>query len=205
MMMALAIGFSACEGDQGEIGPKGDPGAQGEQGPAGEKGDAEATSFGAVVLTITGVDPKGNDFTEVVNYPYLPDNDPYSSGWFVAPGTDLGFWIQRETKLSANTAGRVSASDYSVDLYVELVEDKLALNRFSFATTVIVGNAYHMISASLDSSAPNAQDFVISNYAYNEATGALKFDFAYSYTDYSGNTVQLSGQVDVLVYEIQVA
>lgn len=44
-------GQSVCEGDQGEIGPKGDPGAQGEagvpgtQGPQRESGATEATSF----------------------------------------------------------------------------------------------------------------------------------------------------------------
>lgn len=37
-MSALVIGFTACEGDQGEIGPKGDPGAQGEAGVPGAQG-----------------------------------------------------------------------------------------------------------------------------------------------------------------------
>ena len=58
VLVALSIGFTACEGDQGEIGPKGDPGAKGDQGAPGaqgskgdrgdqgEMGDKESASFG---------------------------------------------------------------------------------------------------------------------------------------------------------------
>lgn len=44
-------------------------------------------------------------------------------------------------------------------------------------------------------------NFTISNYTYDTATGTLKFNFTYSYEVYEEETVELTGKVNVIVYK----
>jgi hypothetical protein len=212
-MVALSIGFTACEGDQGEIGPKGDPGAkgdQGAQGPQGEKGDQgemgdkEAASFGNVELTISGTDTKGNAYEEVLDFKYLLDEHPEYSYWY--EDEDSGekiFLIGREYKISGktNAGGRDVLSPLMLN--VKLVDDELVLSYFGFSATFIVGSTYHQTGWEVDSSSDGAEGFVISNYSFNEETGELSFDFTVTY-DQFGEPVELTGKVNVLVYGVPV-
>lgn len=210
-MVALAVGFTACEGDQGEIGPKGDPGAQGEQGipgeqgPKGEGGDIEAASFGNVQLTISGVDLKGQAYTEVVDYKYLPDNHLGYSSWYRNGAEKLSFEVMREHRVEAKDNGRSKAMGNVAELLVAQVDGELVLNRFMFQAMIIVGNAFVNVSDHVDAIDTESENFVISNYSFNEETGALTFDFTYSFQDYGDNTVELSGKVNVKVYESPLA
>lgn len=211
MMLVIALGFTACEGDQGEIGPKGDPGAQGEQGlegdqgPQGEKGDTEATSFGNVALTISGVDLHDEAFTEVVDFKYLPYNDAFGSSWYEHDEDgNRTFRIQREYKIAAKANGRSQDTGNTIELNLSQVGSDLVLNDFNFSATVIVGNSLVYVNTYVNSTDDEGKNFIISDYSYDEANGTLKFNFTYSYIGYNDEPVELSGTVNVIAYEAEV-
>jgi hypothetical protein len=220
MMVVVAIGFTSCEGDQGEIGPKGDQGTQGEKGTQGtqgvqgvqgaegvdgQHGDSEAASFGNIELTVTGVDIHGDDFTEVVDFKYLPYNDLYNSMWYVDGDDNKRFSIRREFKVAAKTNGRGQDSGNNADFNLSVVDGELVLENFYFSATVIAGNSMLSLYDEVYSGNVEDRNFVITDYAYDEAKGTLKFNFTYSYTDYNDQPVTISGKVNVIVYEGQPA
>jgi Collagen triple helix repeat (20 copies). len=211
MMVAVSIGFTACEGDQGEIGPKGDPGAKGDQGAQGpqgpkgdqgERGDKEATSFGNVELTISGVDGRGNAYEEVLDFKYLLDEHPQYSYYY--ENNDLNekyFYIGREYKISGktNAGGRDALS--AMMLNVNLIEDELVLDYFGFSALFVSGSSYNQTGTDVDYDSDNVDDFVISNYSFNQETGELSFDFTFNYEQFA-EPVELTGKVNVLVYGV---
>ena len=211
-MVALSIGFTACEGDQGEIGPKGDPGAKGDQGapgaqgPKGDKGeigDKESASFGNVELTISGTDVKGNPYTEVVDFKYLLDEHPMYSYWSKdGDSEDYYFYIGREHKVQAKADEGSRSVVSSLTMALHQSEGELVLENFELNALFIVGNTYHFAETWLESSALEAEDFVISNYAFNVETGSLTFDFTYSYSDDMEESVNIDGKVNVKVYGV---
>ena len=206
MMVILAIGFTACEGDQGEIGPKGDAGAQGEkgtqgeQGIPGEKGNTEGTSFGNIELTVSGVDMRDEAFTEVIDFKYLPYNDPSHSIWYNDGNDNMTFSILREYKVAAKTNGRTQDMGNVVKLEFSKVGDDLVLDNFSYSTSIIVNNSLIYVYDYVSGMEDDAENFIISGFSYNETTGALKFNFTYSYDD-GEEQREFSGKVDVIVYE----
>lgn len=215
VLVALSIGFTACEGDQGEIGPKGDPGAKGDQGAPGaqgskgdrgdqgEMGDKESASFGNIELTISGTDTKGNPYTEVVDFKYLLEEHPMYSYWSKDGDTDdYFFYIGREHKIEAKADEGSRSVVSSVGMSLRQSEGALVLDNFELSALFIVGNTYHFAETWLDSSYPEAEDFVVTNYAFNVETGSLAFDFTYSYTDGNDESVNIVGKVNVKVYGV---
>lgn len=212
MMMVLAIAFTACEGDQGEIGPKGDPGSKGDQGLQGDKGDkgdqgapgqngdAEAASFGNIEFTISGEDGDGETISKTLDFKYLPYNDPSYSIWFENGDGHKVFQIMREHKISAPTNGRPDDMGNMVGL--SLVHDgtDLVLDQFQFGTMLIINNTLGYINHHVSATDEGSENFVISDYSFNEETGALKFNFTYFFDDGDGGIVEISGKVDVLIY-----
>lgn len=217
-MVVLAIGFTACEGDQGEIGPIGNDGTQGEQGVpgdqggqgdqgdqgvAGQDGSTEAQSFGNVALTVSGVDMHGDDFTEIVDFKYLPYNDAGNSVWYIDGNDNKHFYIRREFKVVAKTNGRPSSSGNTLDFSFSEVDGELVLDYSNFSANIITGNSLLYINGEVDTEDMEDKGFTVTNYSYNAATGAVKFDFTYSYLGYNEEMIEISGNVNVIVYEAQ--
>ena len=212
MMLVAAMGLTACEGDQGEIGPKGDPGSKGDQGVQGEKGakgdqgvpgqdgQSESASFGNVEFTVSGVDMYGEQYSEVLDFKYLPNDDVSGSYWYENGDGEKVFRFGRQRKISAPTNGRPEVMDNIVEMAMVQVGDDLVLDYFSFGTVIIVKNSLSHIHHYVESYDENAKNFAISNYSFDEATGALKFDFSYSYDDGDDENVEISGKVDVIIY-----
>ncbi len=212
MMLALTIGFTACEGDQGEIGPKGDtgaqgapgePGAPGEQGPRGEAGGDEATSFGNVELTVSGVRPNADftemiDFTQVIDYKYIFNNTPIS----IVSGTDeeKHFYLIREFRVSAK--GNARTQDFGgniLEIEISEIDGEVKVDHLAFSAFLIDQNEIFFIQHGLDSD-DTENSLEISDFSYNATTGALKLNFIYSYEE-EDNTFEVSGKVDVIVYK----
>lgn len=212
MMLVASMGLTACEGDQGEIGPKGEPGSKGDQGVQGEKGgkgdqgvpgqdgNSESASFGNVEFTVSSVDEDGEEFSQVLDFKYLPYSDPSNSYWYENGDGEKVFRFGRERKISAPTNGRADVMDNTVEMAMVQIGDDLVLDYFSFGTVIIVKNSLSHIHHYVESYDENGKNFVISNYSFDEATGALKFDFTYSYADSNDESVEISGKVDVIVY-----
>lgn len=185
-MVAGALGMASCEGDQGEIGPKGD------------SADAEASTFGNIELTVSGVDLNGDQFTKVVDYKYLVDNYP-TSIWYWGEG-ERYFNISRAYKIEAPDA-RVNWSDNQIEFIIKESNGGLSLIQASIRTQLIVNNTlvdygwYHIYSSSND-----VDNMVMSNYSFDEKTGALRFDFTY-FTEESGSRVDFAGKVDAKVFK----
>lgn len=204
-MMILAVGFTACEGDQGEIGPKGDPGLQGDKGAEGDKGDkgeagdngfVESTSFGNVELTISGLDFKGAAYTEVLDFKYAEEHS-YSSIWSQSSGsTAKNFGLYRTYKPAAKTVGRTE--DISNRMYFSFneYEGNLSLNEFEFSAAFIAGGAINSVSDYISMSPA----FVMTDYSFNEETGELRLNFSYTFKDSRNNDVEVSGVVNAIVY-----
>lgn len=201
MMLVLTIGFTACEGDQGEVGPKGDTGAQGSQGepgaqgPQGVSGSTEDTSFGNVELTIS----RGGA-THVIDFKYLPDNAPINSAVLEKVSDDgIDFRITREMKVASEVdpSAKTLAMGYEVYLHIGVVDGELIPERFQFNAPVLNGRKWESIYHYADFSVTQ-NDFTISDYSYDTATGVLQFNFTYTY----GET-EVAGKVNVVVYEYE--
>lgn len=188
MMVAVAIGFTSCEGDQGEIGPKGDP------------GDEEAASFGNIEVTISGVDANDEEYTAVLDFKYLPDNYP-SSTWHPADGGGRYFSVSREFRIDATSFGRVNARGSTADLYLYEKDGKLELREGWLSARFVVRNAFIDFSTYVDGAGDQIDNLVFSNYSFDEKTGALKFNFTYTEGDESSDSVRIDGKVDVKVYK----
>lgn len=199
MMLALAVGFTACEGDQGEIGPKGDPGAQGEPGalgPQGEPGATEATSFGSVELTISGVDYDGETYSQVLDFKYLADDDIYSSHMYEYEGTDKRhFHVRREYKPKANPNAKTEAiSGNRMSLSLSEHEGVIAPGNFYVEAQILHGRK--IINFFFAGETYELEDtFTVTDFSYDDATGALKLNFIYSKDE-----LEIKGKVDVIVY-----
>lgn len=210
MMLALTIGFTACEGDQGEIGPKGDTGAQGEpgvpgaQGPQGEAGGTEATSFGNVELTVSGVRPNEDfsdviDFTEVIDYKYIVNSMP--SSFVFGDSEEKQFYLLREFRVSAKENARTQ--DYydlnTLAFSFSEIDGEIEVDFLHFSATLIDQNTMFMVGNEFESSELE-NDFEVTDYSYDETTGAVKFNFTYSYEE-GDDTFEVSGKVNVTVYK----
>lgn len=206
MMLVLMIGFTACEGDQGEVGPKGDTGVQGSQGepgaqgPQGESGSTEDTSFGNIELAISS-----EGTTHIIDFKYLPANEPINSAVFEKISDDgIEFRITREMKVisevdpSAKTQA-IGYSGYEVYLQISVVDGELIPEKFQFNAAVLNGRKWDNIYHYTDFSGVE-NDFTISDYSYDAATGVLQFNFTYTY----GET-EVAGKVSVVVYEYEYA
>lgn len=208
MMMILAIGFTACEGDQGEIGPKGDRGLQGDKGAKGDQGDkgevgdngfVESTSFGNIELTVSGIDFEGAAYTEVLDFKYVPEDHSYASTWSESSGsTAKNFGLYRVYKPAARTVGR--SEDISNSMYFSFNEFEgiLSLNEFEFSASFITGGAVNSVRDYISMTPA----FVISDYSFNEETGELSVRFDYTFKDSRNNDVEVSGVVNVIVYHV---
>lgn len=202
IMMALAVGFTACEGDQGEVGPKGDPGAQGEpgaqgpQGPQGEPGATEATSFGNVELTISGRDYDEEAYTQVLDFKYLLDDNVYSSQTYVYGENKRNFYIGREYKAAATPNAKVEASmGNMVSLNLTENDGVVTLGNFYIEANFLNGRI--IVYFYFVREAYELEDkYSVTDFSYDEATGELKFNFIY--TD---EELEIKGKVDVIVYE----
>lgn len=199
ILMALAVGFTSCEGDQSEIGPKGDqgePGAQGPQGPQGEPGSTEATSFGNVELTISALDYDGNAYTKVLDFKYLGVDDLSSSSTSKYDENRRGFYVGREYKPTANPSAKVEASMGNM-MGLSLMEIDGAARLDHLYIEVAFPNDRKIIRFYFVREGYELEDkYSVSDYSYDEATGALKFNFIY--TD---EEIEIKGKVDVIVYE----
>lgn len=206
MMLALAVGFTACEGDQGEVGPKGDSGAQGEpgvpgaQGPQGEPGATESTSFGNVELTISGVDHEGEAYNEVLDFKYLAYDDVYSSVMHEYEGNKRSFHFSREYKPAANPNAKTEASANN-RMSLDLNENDGVIVPGHFFVEANILNGRKIINFYLTREQYELEDtFTVTDFSYDEATGALKFNFIYSEEDGNGEILEIKGKVDVIVY-----
>lgn len=203
IMMALAVGFTACEGDQGEVGPKGDSGAQGEpgaQGPQGEPGATEATSFGNVELTISALDYDEEAYTQVLDFKYLSDDNVYSSQTYIYGENKRNFYIGREYKAAANPNAKVEASSgNTMGLNLAVRDGVVTFDYFYVEANFPKGRK--IISFYFVGEAYELEDkYSVTDFSYDEATGALKFNFIY--TD---EALEIKGKVDVIVYEANLA
>lgn len=205
-MLVLMIGFIACEGDKGEVGPKGDSGEQGLQGESGvpgqqgEAGNVEAASFGNIELTIPS-----ESYTHILDFKYLPYNDPSFSAVFENfEGNGIEFRIMRDYKVAATVNAKTQAASHAgsnqVYLQIGLIDGVLTPESFQINAVVLndrkIDGVYHSTNFC------DENDFAISDYVFDTTTGILKFNFTYSYRDASTEeTVHVSGKVNVIVYE----
>lgn len=186
VMVALAVVFTGCEGEEGKMGPS---------------GDAEAASFGSVVLTISGTDWKGNPYSEVLDFKYLGYELAGSSSWY-RNDNGRSFSISRDYKIEAKSGGRQKSVATGVTINVSEVNGELVPDEFIMDATFIVGNALVDESVFMLSGDFDGENFVISNYTFDEKTGALKFDFTL-FKEREGKRLEIAGKVDVKVYESQ--
>ncbi len=209
MMMLLAIAFSACEGDQGEIGPKGDQGLQGEKGDKGDQGDKgdpgkdgdlEAASFGNIEITVSGIDDAGAEFTEVLDYKYLIDHDLAASVWTKPNGeetADRMFVVAREYKPSVPTNSRAESRGNVAMMVFGIVDGEYVLEQFDLEAAFISNNSVKWVSYRADD---DDGETIFSNFSFDESTGKLHFEFTSTGVDYKDDPIEITGVADVNVY-----
>lgn len=184
MMVATAVGITSCQ--DGEVGPK------------GEKGGAESTTFGNVELTISGVTSTGDSYSEVVDFKFLSGDDPYNSAWAWRDLDLREINLSREYIVEAKPDGRTNAaSDLTLNLYE--IEGRITLDYFQFGATLIVGDTFERVGTQVSFSDDDYDNFVMSNYSFNDRTGVIKFDFSYFWDAPEGRT-NIAGKVNAKVY-----
>lgn len=196
LLLALVLGLTACDGDQGEIGPAGIQGPKGDQGTPGEKGEGnEAATFGNIEVTVSGTREDGIDYSQVLDFRYVPG--VYGSTYYEYE-EGVYFNIEREFKNQITTTGKANDSGNSMRLNFEHVDGELTINDFSLNASIIddmklFGIWYYYNSQD--------SDLEITNYSFNKETGKLAFNFSFSYVDYNDELVTVNGVADLIVLE----
>ena len=78
------------------------------------------------------------------------------------------------------------------------------LGSCSLMANFIVGGTLFQTWDHVMSEDENGKDFGISDYSFDAQTGRLRFNFTYSYDYHNGEPIQISGKVNVIVYEVPV-
>lgn len=220
-------GAQGIQGEKGEKGDKGDQGIQGIQGITGTTGAVgqtgpigpigpvgasglgfdDVTTYGFISLVTSGKDSDEIPFSQKTMFKYTTGDVMDTSVLYRSVNgdgnTDLGFDISRII-----SAGDVH--NYGGNIYIHV-----GVSDFGTATqqvSVYLNGSYPVINADgkylnyysyMDSADANTvssdiQDFIISEFSYDDTTKKLKFKFSYTNT-YSGVTV--SGVVDIVAAE----
>jgi len=196
--ICLAISFTSCEGDQGEVGPAG---PIGEKGNLGEKGDTGAKgeslegplSYGKIAITVSGTRPDGlGAFTTTKDFKYAPEQVKLQDFSSIEIDEDANYWV---TLL--RYAGAISGSTNSIELYLESEEGTLTCETELEFSVITPDFKYFELGIDVGGIVP-------SNYTYDEETGRVQFTFSKEVPAGNNSTsqnVQLSGEVDVIVYK----
>src|SRR5690606_34509427 len=105
-------------------------------------------------------------------------------------------------KITANPNSKIEASERNM-MKVGLTENDGVIAPWHFYIDGKILNGRKIIDFYLNGEAYELEDtFTVSDFSYDEATGALKFNFNYSAEDSKGDMVEISGKVDVIVYEV---
>lgn len=196
ILLALVLGLSACDGDQGEVGPTG---LQGEKGDKGVAGSEEAASFGNIELTITGTRQDGETYSQVLDFRYVPEESGVYASSYYEYEEELYFHIRREFKNQIVNSGRPNASiSNSLELDFENVGGEVYINSFYLDATIIDDLKIFGIWYDYNN---EDDDLAITNYNFNKETGKLTFNFSFSYTDYNDELVTVTGVADLIVLE----
>lgn len=180
---ALILAACAEDGDTGPQGETGDQGTAGSDGEDGEDGDGLIAAIGYFEGTITGT--RGDDdvaIDETFKYEYVYTSNKYFSDYNGMALLNLKRLLRPEPD-----------SDYTPYLTINL-----AFTDPGDGTTVAnVSNFYLYFTKGLDPFtlfelyADGDDDIVtISNYALDEETGIVTFDFTYQDTDGDENSTE---------------
>lgn len=186
-LCAVSLSMFSCEGEEGPAGPQGDAGVPGPQGEPGEAGETLLSKVGYFEGTITGTNRDGEDFTETFRYEY-GEMTPTLTG----AGEGDGFELTRYGSAVAGDGkffgveGFVDDGDlYIEDFYIEFLKEIDATSAFVF-------NAYYYYYNE------NSVEFEITNFAHNDQTGIVTFDFSFSdsegWYNSTGNPVTITGK-----------
>jgi len=171
LLIGTATGFTACQPEDGNVGPKGVQGENGPAGPAGDKGRSGTllNKSGFITGTITG---KGKDgvtpINETFRFEYTEDNGPMIldefDGQYRFTVTRADSAASSNLELAFNTPTDFSSAQFhSAELYFykkvsdvqyKLLEGKLNLYRY---TTTAPGK--------------------ITNFKYDPSTGIVSGDY----------------------------
>lgn len=196
-LLLLAAGFSiamsSCEGDEGAVGPIGPKGDTGATGAAGEKGEPgtgmkKAGYFDGI---IKGTRRDGTAFEESFKYEYT--NETYQSMYNPARTAVSGINILRfrDAQPFENSPGlRITGymgddgsgneTFIAQDFYFIFGKELGTTQYFEFTASIdyIFGRTQGSTNATLD----------VTNYAYDETTGALSFTYTYNDSYGASNT-----------------
>ncbi|HYF70300.1 MAG TPA: collagen-like protein [Ohtaekwangia sp.] len=177
-LCAVSFSMFSCEGEEGPVGPKGDAGIPGPQGEPGTAGESTLNKTGYFEGTITGTNREGEAFTETFKYEYGAIT-PTLTG----EGED-GFWLARYGSALADD-GR----EFHLEGYLDDQEIYLDYFDFEFLKEIDVTSAF-VFDAYYNYYDEGSAEFEITNFAHNDQTGVVTFDFSFSDPDGWNNSTE---------------
>jgi hypothetical protein len=210
LFVILAVGFTACEGDQGEIGPKGDKGDTGTTGTTGANGTGfdELTQYGNIEVTFSGKRQDDVDFTQTLDFTYMPTSGvSENSSWYQSNESESRFYLSRENKGLVSEAGRTNEGGEKNAVWLEFdkTSDGVSITYIGFYTDIVTSD-FKVFELNCEDGTWNEafQNPSVTNFNFNAATGKLTFNFSHTIPANLSSTahdVTITGKVDVTVFE----
>ncbi|GLU42656.1 collagen-like protein [Allomuricauda sp. NBRC 101325] len=218
-LIAMSITLVSCSGEDGEQGPPGKngndgaPGLNGDNGAPGQDGADglgfdELTQYGSISLNLEGVRSDGVAFTDASSFKF----NPAQFGDLQTNEVSITEPVLDQTLHDFDILRFLSAPDNSYqDTYIymdpsiiNIGQDTETINDFNFLLTSypVIGedNKYFVLTLFY----PALQNLELTDLAFDEADNHLTYSFAFDVAaidNATGNTLSVSGSVDVYVLE----
>lgn len=213
ILIILACGLGACEGDKGEIGPQGDPGATGATGATGSNGTGfdELTQYGNIEVTFSGKRIDDITFSQKTDFIYMPTYGGVAQNSRVdydEKSDSYTFNLARENKgkVTSSTNGRTDAAGVKNTFALSITKDAngVIANNVQIYVDVVTTDFKTFEIYNNDGSWNIDFTMAITNYVYTPATGKLTFNFAYTIPAANNNTgsdISVTGKANVIVFQ----